>query len=172
MADIIQKLNAVQYKKIIWILAISETLHNVEEAVWLPGASYAVGKFSYSVGIFEFRFAIVLLTLVIYGVIYYFTKSDSRMAGYIMGGVLVAILVNVFVPHIAGVIATGGYSPGVITGIFLNIPVALYLLRRGVKENYYTIKILVMAGLVFQIIGVLLIQLTLFIGRLVQGIIN
>ncbi len=40
------------------------------------------------------------------------------------------LLANVFVPHIPAAIAMGGYAPGVLTAIGINLPVAALCLRR------------------------------------------
>jgi hypothetical protein len=165
--SIIEKLNAIHYKKIIWLLAVSETLHNIEEAIWLPGTSTTIVKWHYSVGTFEFRIAVLLLTVLIYGIILYFSKSESKTASFLMGGSLVIILFNVFIPHLVGSIINFSYAPGVISGIFFNIPTTYYLLWRGIKENYYNSKSLVLGGIVFLPISILLIQISLFVGRII-----
>ena len=40
------------------------------------------------------------------------------------------MLVNVVVPHVPAAIALGGYSPGVLTAVLVNLPYAVWFLRR------------------------------------------
>lgn len=50
----------------------------------------------------------------------------TRVAVRIWAAILVA---NVFVPHVPAAIAAGGYVPGVITAVLLNLPIGLACLR-------------------------------------------
>ncbi len=138
MKTVLQRLRETPYRKIAWIVALSETLHNIEEAIWLPEWSRSAGPWHPPVGPFEFRFAVAVVTLAVYGVILYFTRRETRPAQLLMGGTLVVILVNVFIPHLAATVMTGRYAPGVLTGVLFNVPVTFYLLRRGLKEGEYT----------------------------------
>ena len=165
---IIERLNQIAYKKIIWILAITETLHNLEEAVWLPKWSQTAGIWQ-PVGTFEFRFAVIVVTLVFYGIIYYFSVSKSKLSGYMLGGALVMVLVNVLIPHIIAVIFIRRYVPGVITGIILNVPATLYLLQRGIKEGIYDFKILIKYGIAFSLIVLPLLQISFCLGRTIES---
>ena len=44
-------------------------------------------------------------------------------------------LVNVFVPHVPAAVALGGYAPGVVTAVLVNLPYSVYFLRRSVSEG-------------------------------------
>ena len=154
MNTITERLNQIGYTKVVWLLAVSETIHNLEEAIWLPAFSQtAAVSWQRPTGAFEFRFADTLLTLMIYGVIYYFSRSGSRLSRYLMGGALVGILFNVFVPHLAGTVTLARYAPGTVSGVLLNIPVILYLIRRGMKEGFYDVRTLVFGGIIFMVFG-------------------
>jgi len=50
----------------------------------------------------------------------------TRLAVRIWAAILV---VNVFIPHAPAAIAAGGYVPGVITAVLLNLPIGLACLR-------------------------------------------
>ncbi len=144
-SSIAAALNQVSFRKAIWILAIAETLHNIEEAIWLPEWSRTAGAWHAPVSAFEFRFAAAMFTLLVYAVLYYFYKRGTAASRYLVGGVLVVILFNVFVPHLAATIVRGRYAPGVGTGVLLNTPFTIYLLRRGLREGVFTRRTL-MAG--------------------------
>jgi len=88
--SIIERLDHIGYKKIIWALAVCETIHNIEEAVWLTDTLQFAEKWNVTTGAFEIRFAIIVLTLLIYGIVYYFSVSEGTVANFLIGGVLVA----------------------------------------------------------------------------------
>ena len=171
MNELINRLHRSDYKKIIWLFAISETLHNLEEAIWLPEWSGIAAIKHLTVGAFEFRFAVTSITIIFLGITYYFSKYENRSSKYLMGGSLVIALFNVFVPHLIGAIYTGQYFPGVVTGVLLNIPVIVYLLRRGLAEGFFQIKTLVLGGVGLAIIVLPLLQLFFVLGRALAGII-
>jgi hypothetical protein len=169
MYELAIRLNRIDYKKIIWLFAISETLHNLEEAIWLPGWTGTAKIAHLTVGAFEFRFAVTLITIIFLGIIFYFSKKENEPSKYLMGGALVIALFNVLVPHLIGAIFTGQYFPGVVTGVLLNIPVIIYLLRRGLAEGFFQIKMLILGGIGLAIIILPLLQLFFVLGNLLAG---
>ncbi len=164
MKTVLERLRETPYRKIVWIVALSETLHNIEEAIWLPEWSRSAGPWHPPMGPFEFRFAVAVVTLAVYGVILYFMKRETRPAKLLMGGTLVVILVNVFIPHMAATIMTARYTPGVLTGVLLNLPVTFYLLRRGLKEGEYTSSSLALGAVTCAILA-----LSLMLGSFAAG---
>lgn len=152
-------------KRLAWLLALSETIHNLEEALWLPAWSKSAGPWHEPVGAFEFRFAVIVITLIVYAVIWYFSRCDNRIASGMMGGILVVILVNVFFPHLIASIACMEYVPGLLTGILLNLPVTIYLLRRGVCEDFFNTRILVIGTAGMAVITIPLLPVLFALGR-------
>ena len=167
MSSIINILNKYPYRKIVWLLAITETLHNIEEAIWLPGWSKSAGMWHPPVNPFEFRFAVAAITLLIYGIIYYFSKKYSNISKYLMAGSLAIILFNVLMPHLLATIITGRYTPGVVTGLLFNVPATLYLLQRGIRESIYNTRTLVYGSVAFAIISYPLLSILFIIGNYV-----
>ncbi len=168
MLCLFKRLNQTAYKKLIWALAISETLHNLEETIWMPAKSQSFHSWQAPVTAFEFRFAVIVLTLLIYAVIYFFSKKEHPALNFMMAGVLLAILFNVFVPHLVGSIILGDFIPGVVTGVLFNLPVTFYLLWRGLREKLYTFKTLLLGGIVFSVIGLALIPVCFSLADLIQ----
>ncbi len=171
MQRFLEHINKISYGKVIWILAISEILHNLEEAIWLPDWSKTAGIWHPKVGALEFRIADLLITLMFCGVIYYFSKYKSNLSKFLMGGVLISILFNVLMPHLLATALTLNYMPGVVLGILLNVPVTLYLLIRGLREGFYKVKSLVLAGICFALAAFPLLQLLFAVGRLVDKVV-
>ena len=161
----LQCLREAPYRKIVWFLALSETLHTIEEAIWLPEWSHTAGLWHPPVSPFEFRFAVAVVTLAVYGVILYFTRRSTFTSRLLMGGTLVVIFVNVFAPHLAAAVMTGRYAPGVLTGVLLNLPVTFYLLRRGLKEGEFTPASLARGAVACALLALTLMPGSFFAGR-------
>jgi hypothetical protein len=170
MIRLLQNLNAIKYEKLIWILAITETIHNIEEAIWLPNLFQSINVLYSFISAFEFRFATLLVTLLILWIIWYFVKYKKKLSKYLMCGTLFIILFNVFMPHIVASVLLKKYIPGVISGIILNIPVTSYLLWRGFNESIFEKKILVIGSIALAVIvmPIMLVSFLLeeFIARL------
>jgi hypothetical protein len=112
-------------------------LHNLEEAIWLPAWSQKAGKWNSKIGKREFRFAVVVLTLLAYGLTYLsWSGGPESIWTYLNGGYMFAMLLNVFLPHLAATIALRQYAPGVVTGIFLNLPINCILLYLAFYEKW------------------------------------
>ncbi len=169
MKKLIGNLNQIGYKKIVLLLAISETLHNLEEAILLPEWSKTAGMWHPKVGTVEFRIAILLSTIMIYGIIYYFSKKDNALSNFLMGGAIAMVLFNVLMPHLLATAFMFQYAPGLLSGVLFNVPVTVYLLRRGVKERLYKKKTLALAGLCFALIAFPLLQLFFALGRIIEN---
>lgn len=55
-------------------------------------------------------------------------------AAMLVRGLALLMLGNVFIPHVPAAILLGGYAPGVVTAVLLNVPIASFVLvrlRRG-----------------------------------------
>lgn len=169
MYKTINSLNQINYKKLIWLLAIAETIHNLEEAIWLPEWSQTVsmGIWQSPVGTFEFRFAVVLLTVLLYVLIYVFARHENKFLDALMGGVLLMVIFNVFMPHLIASIFTSDLVPGVVSGMLLNVPVCLYLLWRGLNEGIYKTRTVLLCGLALAAIALPLLQVLFILGRLI-----
>jgi hypothetical protein len=159
-------INRVSYKKIAWIPAITETIHNIEEAIWLPAWSADAGLWNGHVTADQFRFAVAAVTLLVYAIIYYYTRNGNNFSTRLYCGTLVIIFVNVFVPHLAASVITASYSPGVLSGIILNVPVTLYLLRSGLREKLFTYSTIASGTALTAVIMLLVIALSFFAAGL------
>jgi len=157
-----------KYQKVVWALAVTETLHNLEEAIWLPDWSKAAGPWHSAVGAFEFRFAIVVVTLVFYAIIYQFSARSTTWSRYFMGGTLVVILFNVLVPHLLATLIMTRYAPGVVTGVLLNVPVSVYLLRRGIHERIFVVRDLAFGTVVIAAVLLPLLPISFALGRVIR----
>jgi len=113
------------------------TLHNIEEAIWLPGWSKHAGRYHREVSENEFRFAVIVVTAMGYLITFqYFLFSHVYpVSKYIFLGFVLMMVLNVIFPHIAASIVLKRYAPGTITGVLLNWPMGIYILSEGIKER-------------------------------------
>ena len=161
-------LQEIDIRLLVLVLAITETLHNTEEAIWLPSWSGASSNWQPVVGELEFRIAIILLTLLFYGVMYFSTTRDTRFSSYIFSGMLALILFNVFIPHLLGTIMTGKLVPGVVTGVLLNIPITVLLLWKGLREKRISWKTIMVGWIGFSLLTVPLLLVSFTVGGLIR----
>jgi hypothetical protein len=106
----------------ILFFLIAFTLHNIEEALYLPAWSKE-SKFQKTVEPDVFRFAVTIVTLTAYiiGILYLLCPA-SLWAQYLQTGLIGVMLVNVIMPHAVATVVERRYSPGLCTGVLLLFP--------------------------------------------------
>ena len=143
--------------ELLFILGFS--LHNIEEAIWLPEWSKYAKKYHKEVIENEFRFAVIIITAIGYLITFqYILFPYSVYAKYIYLGFIIMIVFNVLFPHLVATIILKKYAPGTITGIILNAPIGLYILVKnisGFNELFYVI----LCGLILALVTIFLIKL-------------
>src|ERR1700676_402645 len=107
----------MSFQKQQWLFPIAVTLHNSEEALWLPAWWVRHAKeVPVHPGAGAFRFAVAVLTLAAFVVTYLSErKGKETVWAYLMFGYIVAMLANVFIPHIPASLVFRSYTPGVVT---------------------------------------------------------
>ena len=105
---------SASFVQLQWLFPIAITIHNLEEAIWLPGfvAAHRT-ELPWTVAPNEFRFALAVLTAAAW-VVTYLSRRTGRQSiwAYLLFGYIVAMLVNVFVPHIPAAIVFRGLRQG------------------------------------------------------------
>jgi hypothetical protein len=134
------------FRRALWLFPCATTLHNLEEAIWLPAWSQHVGHLHPPVGAMEFLFAVTVLTAAAWAVTFQAMRGGAWLA--VAAGYWVAMLGNVIAPHVAMSVLERGYTPGVVTALALNLPVDLYLLRRALRERRLTWRALALAAVI------------------------
>ncbi len=130
------------------------SLHNLEEAVWLPKWSKQAGRFHKPVETIPFIFAVVVITMMGYVL----TVLDILMAdlgtgvNYIYLGFVGMMGLNAIFPHLIATIVIKKYAPGLITGLLLNLPFSVIILlihlRQGISIHYLLLSIIAISSLV------------------------
>lgn len=146
------------------------TLHNLEEALWLPDWSKHASKFQKPVEKNEFRFAVICITALAYlSAFYYLVSSDSGFAKFIFAGFLGAMMLNAVFPHLLATLALKSYAPGLLTGILLNIPINGFILHTFIQNQELTYIQLALSTIAVGAVLVMLIPLLFKIGKSVTG---
>ena len=123
-----------------WVyVVIAWCIHNLEEGFtvskWLeangthlmPAQFIPVSTLQQSMPV-----ALILATLLLIAIpiLAIYKKWDNRLFGIVLG----ICLINA-VGHVLTSIVFAGYSPGVITGILINLPLSVFIIRRLFKYN-------------------------------------
>ncbi len=150
--------------------ALSVTTHNMEEALLLPAWSQTAGKWHHPVGTREFRFAVVVLTILAYlAVLMAAMQGKESIGAYFLSGYALAMLLNVVFPHVMATAVTRRYAPGTLTALLLNLPVTVLLIRQSLLEGYVHLQKFVWAGPLVVVIIMLSIPILFAAGRRIPG---
>jgi hypothetical protein len=127
----------MNYRNLIWLFPIVVTLHNVEEAIWLPSWSKRAVLWRRPVTPGSFRFAVVVLTVLAFAVTGLSAASGKQTVWtYLAFGYMAAMLANVLIPHLALTVALRSFMPGVATAVAFNLPVLSLLIVYAIREGY------------------------------------
>lgn len=127
----------MSFRNLLWLFPIVVTLHNAEEAIWLPSWSKRAVLWHSAVTPGTFRFAITVLTVLAFAVTWLSVLSGRQTVWtYLAFGYMAAALANVLIPHIALTVALRSYMPGVATAVALNLPVLSLLVVLAIREGY------------------------------------
>jgi hypothetical protein len=130
-------INSIAFDRLLWLVPIILTIHNIEEAPFMEGWSKRLPlKIHPTVTTRQFMIAVTFLTLAGFLITYFGVEYLANQTGYlIVLGIQAILLFNTFVPHLATTIRFRMYSPGVITAILIILPFSYYLFQRALNEN-------------------------------------
>ncbi len=159
----------VTLENFYFLFLLAVTLHNFEEAVWMPDWSQQAGRWQRPVEKIPFRFAVLVLTLLAYGFAYLGLMGGKQSVGiYLFSGYVFVMLVNVFYPHLLAAIWLKQYVPGLGTGLALNLPVCSAFLVIVLKEDYVSPWPLLITGCLFAGGALILIRVLFKLGERVE----
>lgn len=129
--------DSIPFDRLLWLVPIFLTIHNIEEAPLMEGWSKRLPtKIPLTITTRQFVIAVTFLTLAGFVLTYYSVEYLGDQTGYLLVlGIQAILLFNAFIPHIATTIRFRIYSPGVITSILITLPFSFYLFRRAFDEN-------------------------------------
>jgi hypothetical protein len=143
--------------ELLFLLGFS--LHNLEEALWLPQWSKHARKYHKEVSKNEFTFAVIIVTVIGYLLTlqYFIFALSSPFSKYAYLGFILMMVANVIFPHLIATLVLKRYAPGTITGILLNAPIGIYLLARGINGTDELVFVII-SGVIMAAIILLLIK--------------
>ena len=160
----------IRFQKLQWLFPFAVALHNCEEAIWMPGWAsqhHIALPFPFSQA-GEIRFPLFALTVAAFAVTYLNQqKGKQSFWAYLTFGYMVAMLVNVFVPHVPATLVFRTYTPGVVTAVFVNLPLMSILVFFSLRERWVSGGTAVVSAIATPLaIGVIIPILFLIGGKL------
>jgi len=150
------------YLVVFFCLAI--TLHNLEEAIWLPKWSQQSSRFQKPVTSNEFYFAVIFITILAYlSAFSYLYMPESALAKWIFIGFLGSMIINAFFPHLIATVLMKKYAPGLLTGLLLNTPINSLVIYQMFSRNLIIWKELLFSTF---IVGIILLALIPFLFKM------
>jgi len=129
----------MSFEKLQWLFPIAVTLHNGEEAIWMPrwDVQHAAQLPLHPPGALKIRIALLLFTAAAFAITALSQrKGKESIWAYLLFGSIVTLLVNVAVPHVPAALIFRGYAPGVVTAVLINLPLMTYLAMRAVRDDW------------------------------------
>jgi hypothetical protein len=165
----------MRFRSVVWLVPILLAIHNAEEALFVPRylpfvlyrlpaawqaliAPLTTGQVGAALGV---------VTAVAFLVAWWSSqRPDHPVALWLVLLIQATVLLNVVWHVAAAVVLFGGYAPGVVTALLLNLPFSIYLLRRAARDRWLgprALWALVPAAIVLH--GPLLAALLVFTER-------
>lgn len=141
------------------------TLHNIEEALWIPRWSRYTEKFGKQVSSDKFHFAVLVITILAYlatGLFIFFPQN--LILKYFFFGFMGAMIFNVIFPHLILTIILKKYSPGLITGVLLIMPFNSLIIISSLNNSIINLSEVIISTIVVGIFLLILIPILEKIG--------
>jgi hypothetical protein len=137
-----------------FIFLLGFTLHNIEEAVWLPEWSKYAKKFHEPVERNQFVFAVIVITISGYllTIIEILDNNPGSILSFAYLGFIGMMGLNAIFPHLIATLLLKRYAPGLITALLLNLPISIIITIRyisaGINVYLLILAILIVSGLI------------------------
>lgn len=135
--------------KIMFLLGF--TLHNLEEALWLPRWSRDAGKYHRPVEAIPFIFAVIVVTMIGYilTALDVLIGDPGNIVNYLYLGFIGMMGINAIFPHLAATVVLKKYAPGLMTALFLNLPLSFIIIighfQNGISIFYLLAAIVIVS---------------------------
>jgi hypothetical protein len=149
-----------------WLFALGVVIHNTEEALFLPAWSVRAGHWPRAVTAVAFRFAVTVLSAAVLLAAWFASSGGSQSLGaYILAVYALAMVLNVFIPHVAASVALRSYAPGTGTALLFNLPLGGWLIYRYLADGYVKPSVFLISGPVTVLVIVAAIPLLFYVGK-------
>lgn len=146
-----------------WLFALAFTVHNIEEGLFLPAYTAEGSRLAGRVTPFAFRFALVVLTIAVYGVVP-FAAAGSQVAIELLAGFAAVMVVNALVPHLTMTLIFRRYAPGTGTAICLVVPLSLIVIANDLAAGVLTVQSLLVSAIVVAVMLLVAVPLLFWAG--------
>ncbi|MBK7452454.1 MAG: HXXEE domain-containing protein [Anaerolineales bacterium] len=155
----------------LWLFfPIAITLHNLEEAIWLPAWTKHAKQFHKPIEANVFYFAVIFVTILAYlSTFLAVAFPSSWLWKYIFHGFLGAMILNTIFPHLVSTIILRRYSPGLVTGLFLLLPINSIILYQSVMLGHIKLTDLMISIL---IVSLALLSFLLFFFKIGEQLVR
>lgn len=162
-------------KKLLWLIPIILSIHNIEEALTMP--QWMSAQFPLlleKIPLFNhLQFSRVQLYISLFFVTFFpFLLTFYCLRGDLSQRKIAAILTlqsiifwNALVPHIGGLFVLGMYNPGAVTAVVFNIPFTIVLFRRLQMKGIVSVE---RKRNIF-LVGLLLYLPVVYLNHLIAG---
>jgi len=134
------------YRTTQWLVAVFALLHNLEEAITMGRYAPLVrhrlsglapsGYLAATEHLSWFFEGLIVATIIpMLAVIVAVRNPANRFAAWAVVLVQTVFLMNVIIPHVPAALLLGGYAPGVVTAVAIELPFSIYFLRRSLREG-------------------------------------
>jgi hypothetical protein len=162
-------MSALSRNAVLALIGVTLVLHNTEEYLtfpvflrsfsrlqkWLPKPALLQSPYN-------IRLALVMATVLPLVVIAWAILRPNK--GLLIAALLLQsiLLVNAGW-HILAALVRGGYAPGVVTAVLINLPFGIYVLRREVQDRW------IGARTAWQLIGIAFVLHIVAVGSFLAG---
>lgn len=165
-------------KSALWLVPLFLLVHNLEEALLMPRfLPLDPARFPAALRplVPDVRYAQFLPALVIFTLLPFIVAAVGKLdvrgsrSVFILLVIQAVMLVNV-ASHLGSAFLLGGYSPGLVTALLLNLPFSIYLFRRAAAEEWISRRALLSLPLAAVLVhGPLLIGVFVVSGWLANA---
>jgi hypothetical protein len=151
---------------VLFLFAI--TIHNLEEAVWLTRQSKKLRKIKMNKQISQdqFLFALFVITSLAYLITAFYTFFPKNLfLTYIYFGFLGSMIINIIFPHLLTTIIEKCYSPGLLTGISVIIPINFLIIKDGLNTELINLKALLVSTIGVGVVLLFIISLSFKLAK-------
>lgn len=105
----------------------------------------------------QFLSAVIAVTAVAYLVTLFIFYPDNSLFKYAYFGFLAAMMINIIFPHLLSTIVERRYSPGLMTGLLLIMPIHTIIIMRSFHNNFISVSGLIIGTVAMSLAMILLI---------------
>lgn len=156
--------------KVIFLLPFAFMLHNGEEALTLSRVNLNINT-PYPYTLSQFVIAVILFTIL--GFVLVFFKGIYKKPEYYtfaITGFAGMLFLNVFLPHLIISLLTLSYTPGLISAVFILLPLTSIILWKTYQSKRLSGKQIMLSIATGGIIGSILVAIFLGVGRLISSL--